>query len=227
MAGAGVGSSHKARNVSGSGLDSRLLGIFAVMAAMTCLCRNPFFPSIGTPDKTPPLRATPGGVITQLIKAYELRRIDLFEDLLPQGNTFQFYVSPTFESIYKTRPYGSIEPEPRDTSLRYTTESSTYYYWGQDQELQSHKHLFTKAETIKFTVKPSVSAGNFHYIVNEAGDTTNVEILMENGEILISVNLSGVTDDYSITIEKQVFLLERDAENLWVIRKWYDFGSQP
>jgi hypothetical protein len=201
-------------------------GAFAA-AMLACLCRNPFFPPVGTPDKTPPLRTTPGGVITQLIKAYELRRIDLFEDLLPVGNTFRFYVSPKFESKFLERPYGSIPPEPRDTLLHYTTESSTYYYWGQDQELQSHKHLFTRAESIKFTVKPSVSAGNFRYIVNESGDTTNVELLMENGEILIKVNISGVTDDYSIWIEKQVFLLERDGENLWVIRKWYDFGSQP
>jgi hypothetical protein len=208
--------------------DSRPLRLLAVIAvALTCLCRNPFFPPVGTPDKTPPLRITPAGVITQLIKAYELRRIDLFEDLLPQGNTFRFYVSPTFESIYKTRPYGAIEPEPRDTLLHYTTESSTYYYWGQEQEIQSHKRLFTKAESIKFTVKPSVSAGNFRYNIDESGDTSNVEVLMENGEILITVNISGITDNYSIGIEKQVFLLERDAENLWVIRKWYDFGSQP
>ncbi|MBN1130542.1 MAG: hypothetical protein JXA71_16235 [Chitinispirillaceae bacterium] len=212
---------------NGIGSRRHAYAISVILACCACLCRNPFFPPIGTPDKLPPLRSTPSGVFTQLIQAYELQRIDLFEDLLPIDKTFRFYVSPRFEDTYKTRPYGSIEPEPRDTLLQYTTESSTYYYWGQDQEIQSHKHLFTRAESITFKVKPSVSPGKFRYIINDDGDTTNVEVLMENGEILIRVNISGVTDEYPIWIEKQVFLLERDAENLWVIRKWYDFGSQP
>jgi hypothetical protein len=205
--------------------QSRLILLFAGLLAVSC--RNPFFPPVGVPDISPPLRSTPGGVINQLIKAYEQKRIDLFEDLLPKEKTFRFYVSPRFETYYKIRPYGTIEPEPRDTLLLYTTESSTYYYWGHDQELQSHTKLFNRAESITFKVKPSVSPGKFRYFVNDSGDTTNVELLMEDGEITIMVNISGFTDEYPIRIDKQVFFLERDAKNLWVVRKWYDFGSQP
>ncbi|MBN1130862.1 MAG: hypothetical protein JXA71_17875 [Chitinispirillaceae bacterium] len=206
-------------------LQIRLAPLIA--ALLVTACQIPFFPRVGTPDPLPPLRSTPSGVINQLIKAYEQKRIDLFEDLFPREKTFRFYVSPSFKAIYQTRPYGTIEPEPRDTLLHYTTESSTYYYWGHDQELQSHKRLFSRAESIVFKVKPIVSPGKFRYLVNDSGDTTNVELLMENGEITIKVTISGYTDEYPIWIDKQVFFLERDSKNLWVIRKWYDFGNQP
>jgi hypothetical protein len=200
--------------------------------AVLCIfsaCRDPFFPPTGKPDKTPSLRVTPDGVITQLINAYETKDLSLYQDLFPAAKTFHFYVSPSFVTSYNsgTRSYVN-PPEPRDSLLIYTSEYSYYYYWTQDVEMQSHKKLFLKATSITFTEQPG---RQYRPIINEAGDTTNFEVLMTNGEIVIET--ADPVDEYIIAIEKQVFLLERDVENqnpenrnLWVIRKWYDFGSQ-
>jgi hypothetical protein len=190
-------------------------------------CRNPFFPPTGMPDKVPPLRSTPDGVIKQLIQAYESKDLNLFQDLFPALKTFQFYVCPSFVASYNNNRSYVNPPEPRDTRLQYIGEYSYYYYWVQDIEIQSHLKLFNYAEKIEFTIKPDVNPGNFRYITNDNGDTINVELLMENGQIGIKIKTATISDSSTIAIEKQVFLLERDAENLWVIRKWYDFGSQP
>lgn len=194
---------------------------------MGLCCFNPFFPPTGTPDKVTPLRATPEGVIQQLINSYEQQRIDLFQDLLPaDSNNFQFYVSPSFLSIYNTRLYAN-PPEPRDTQLIFIGNQSYYYYWTQENEVRSHKNLFSRAVSIIFSVKPDINPGSFHYIVNARGDTTNVEMEVTNGEIDITIMSGGLPLEYAVSIDRQVFFLKRDPQNLWVIRKWYDFGSQP
>jgi hypothetical protein len=197
----------------------------AALCVLGC-CFNPFFPPTGTPDPTPPLRSRPEGVIRQLIQAYEMKRIDLFTDLFPASRSFQFYVSPSFVTTYGSRGYVN-PPEPRDTLLHYIVESPYYYYWTQELEIQSHRNLFSKAESIEFTVRPSVNPGDFRYLADEKGDTTNVEVLMTNGQITIKVNAGTFTEEYTIMIDRQVFFLERDPAGLWVIRKWYDFGSSP
>jgi hypothetical protein len=201
------------------------VSVFLLCIALSC--RNPFFPPTGMPDKVPPLRSTPAGVIKQLIQAYESKDLNLFQDLFPPSKSFQFYVCPTFYvSSYSSRSYVN-PPEPRDTRLQNIGEYSYYYYWVQDIEIQSHLKLFKNAESIEFKIKPDVNPGNFRYITNDTGDTVNVEVLMENGEIFIKIKTATYSDESTIAIEKQVFFLERDADNLWVIRKWYDFGSQP
>jgi hypothetical protein len=199
--------------------------IIAVAISALCLlsaCRNPFFPTTGAPDKTPSLRITPDGVMTQLMNAYETKDLYLYQDLFPAAKTFHFYVSPSFVTSYNsgTRSYVN-PPEPQDSLLIYTSEYPYYYYWTQDVEMQSHKNLFQKATSITFTEQPGFQ---YRPILNGAGDTTNYEVLMTNGEIVIET--ADPVDEYIIEIDKQDFLLERDDKNLWVIRKWYDFGSQ-
>jgi hypothetical protein len=204
---------------------------WAVVSAVWffCFCRNPFFPDIGRPDSAPALRTTPGGVITQLLNSYEQRRIDLFKDLLPVSNTFRFYVSPSFVPAYQNEgKYYVNPPEPRDTVLQYIGGFPYYYYWTQDVEVQSHLRLFTQAQSIKFTLTPIVNPGDFRYTLDSNKDTINVEMLMTDGKIAMTFDVGGGdTEDDTVWIDKQVFLLERDTKKLWVIRKWYDFGSQP
>jgi hypothetical protein len=190
-----------------------------------CSCRDPFFMPTGEPYKTESLRSRPEGVIKQLINSYEQQRIDLYEDLFPQSGLFRFYVSPQFTSTYLTRSYAN-PPESTDVRLQFISANSYYYYWTQNIEIQSHKKLFSQASSIVFSVQPDFDPNRFHYLVNEKGDTTNVEIELLNGTIDITVTIDGMLDQYPVAIDKQVFLLERDADNLWVIRKWYDFGSQ-
>jgi hypothetical protein len=206
--------------------------------AILCLafaCRNPFFPPTGEPEITPitpvySLRATPSGIIQQLIQAYEQKDIDLYTDLFPKQKTFQFYVSPAFVATYQSRPYSSnFPPEPRDTMLHNIGTYPYYFYWGQDQEVRSHRNLLTNAsvDAIQFTQQPNIQ--EIRYIVSDIDgkpDTANVEMLVTDGQIVISVNTGTSTEEYTIDIYRQVFLLERDASRLWVIRKWYDFGNQ-
>ena len=48
---------------------------------------------------------------------------------------------------------------------------------------------------------------------------------MTDGEL--DIQFPDDPDLTIVAIEKQVFLFERDKDHLWVIRKWYDLGSQP
>jgi len=208
---------------------ARAVFFILAMPCLFCICRNPFFPPLGIPDKGSPLRATPKGVITQLINSYEQQRLDLFQELL--ASKYRFYVSPSFVSLYNSEGKSYVNPpEPRDTMLHdaLIQTYSYYYYWTQGVEIQSHTGFFKQAQSIVFTIKPYVNSGDIRYIVDSTGDTTNVEMLMTGGEIDAIFDLGGGTiDEEIISIENQVFLLERDAGKLWVIRKWYDFGSQP
>jgi hypothetical protein len=198
-------------------------------ALLFVFCRNPFFPLIGRPDSGPALRVTPQGVITQLINSYEQRRIDLFKDLFPSSGEFRFYVSPSFVSTYLSEgKYYVNPPEPRDTLLQYIGAFSYYYYWTQEVEEQSHLTLFKQAQSIRFTMNPNVNPGDFRYIVDTGGETTNVEVLMTDGKIAMTFDMGGgETEDDTVWVDKQVFFLERAADKMWVIKKWYDFGSQP
>ncbi|MBN2188993.1 MAG: hypothetical protein JW699_06035 [Chitinispirillaceae bacterium] len=200
-----------------------------VVLCFLALCRNPFFPLTGRPYEAPSLRATPKGVIDQLRNSYEQRRFDLFEDLLPSTNTFRFYVSPNFVATYQSSGKYYVNPaEPRDTLLQYIGAFPYYYYWTQDVELQSHRRLFAQALSIRFAVNPTVNPGDFKYIVNGNNDTTNVEVRMLDGKIVLEFDMGGGESEVdTILVDKQVFFLERDAEGFWVIRKWYDFGTQP
>jgi hypothetical protein len=206
-------------------------GTYAAAGALffLLLCRNPFFPLTGKPDDASLLRATPRGVITQLINSYEQRRLDLFEDLRPVSNTFRFYVSPTFVTTYQSSGKDYVNPaETRDTLLQHIGAFPYYYYWTHDVEVESHRKLFSQALSIRFTINPTVNPGDFRYIINGSNDTTNVEVLMMDGKIALEFDMGGGDIEVdSIWVDKQVFFLERDADNLWVIRKWYDFGSQP
>jgi hypothetical protein len=217
---------HSLRRYRTAGAATIVCVVFILFQA----CRNPFFPLTGMPDplSVSTLRATPAGVIEQLKKAYEEKRRDLYIDLFPLSGSFRFYVSPQFRSTYQSLPiYNDNLKEARDTLLKNIGNDSYYYYWPQDIEIQAHKKLFDKAVSIVFSVPPIVNPGDFNYIVNSHGDTTNVEMLMTDGEIHIIWNDPDVGYvEEVIEIDKQVFYLERDASNLWVIRKWYDFGSQ-
>jgi hypothetical protein len=223
----------KARGEMGGAARRRLLlrGWTCAVGVLFCLavCRNPFFPFTGKPDDAPLLRSTPSGVITQLINSYEQRRLDLFDDLLPSSGTFRFYVSPNFVATYQSSGKNYVNPaEPRDTLLQHIGAFPYYYYWTQNVELQSHRRLFAQALSIRFALDPTVNPGDFRYIVNGNNDTTNVELLMLDGKIVLEFDMGGGDSEVdTILVDKQVFFLERDADNLWVIRKWYDFGTQP
>jgi hypothetical protein len=203
--------------------------IAAIAGIVLTSCRNPFFPPTGRPDRAISLRATPDGVIQQLIQAYEQKNIYLYTDLFPVGNTFQFYVSPQFVNTYLTRAYSSdYPPEPHDTALQFISKFPYYYYWGQAREIAGHRRLFNGVDAIQFLQQPYIK--DIRYVVADAGgvpDTTNIELRLVGGQFQVDVLVDTYIDQYTVDIDEQVFWLERDAARLWVIRKWYDFGKDP
>ena len=192
---------------------------FVFLLSFTMFCRNPFFPETGIPTQTFMMRGTPEGVIDQLYKAYEEKRLDLYEDIL--ADSFQFYVAPTFISLYVTKY--SFERELPDTTLQFIDNAEYYYFWTREAEVRSHRNLLTADKTIQFTSRPEITA--IRYINNQKGDTTNAELLTSGGDLTISVISSTQIIRHSVSIEKQVFFLERDKDGLWVIRKWFDLSS--
>ena len=191
-----------------------------LLGLLLCFCRSPFFPPTGTPPHTPPMRSTPAGVIKQLLLAYANRDYNLYQDLFPADGSFRFYVTPTWTSEIT---HVSLLSEPADPRLIYTGNYPYYSYWTQSTELASANGLFSNSTYIVVS-PPTVDPGLFHYIIDSVShDTTNVEVLMGEGEL--DVYLPD-QEPIGIAIEKQVFLLSRDPNKLWVIKKWYDFGTQ-
>jgi len=204
--------------------------LLAWTAALGCLQAGcewyPFFPQTGLPIQENSRRKTPEGLINQLHEAYEQQRIDLFEDLLPTDKTFRFYVSRRFLED-PDRPNGILISERIDSGFAYIVPSE-YYYWQHDNELQSHRNLFTNARSVRFSIEPLASPGDFRYHV-DGGDTVGVEVLMVGGEIAVETwevidNITYILETL-IEIDRQVFYLVRDANRDWVIKKWFDLGS--
>lgn len=200
--------------------------IFLGLGIVICLfldCNNPFFPPTGIPSQGSAPRATPSGVLDQLIKSYELKNLDLFEDLLPKDKTFQFYVAHSFWSAYQSTY--NLPEEPRDTTLHDIAESP-YYYWNQASEESRHQNLFSKASELEFSSRPVIN--DLRYIKNEVGDTVKAEVEWIGGELIVSgMTSESVLIDQPVSIEKQVFLMVKNSDDhLWVIKKWYDLSTQ-
>jgi hypothetical protein len=196
-------------------------------------CDNIFFPSTGKPLSGGTLRSTPQGILQQLILAYQNQRIDLYSDLFSTSKDFRFYVSPSFASEYNNGQPNSKPLEIIDTMYEYIIQHgiSSCNYWTYNEEIQIHTNLFTKSSSITFAPQPSIL--QIRYMTNNNGDTTNVEVVIKDGEIDIFSEIyydsenNRYEDKYVINIDTQVFYLERDPNNnrLWVIQKWFDLGS--
>ncbi len=195
-------------------------GVLCALLFLTVVsCDLLFFPPSGEPRSGPKLRTTPQGVIDQLMRAYTEKRIDLFEDLLARNSSFRFYVSPSFAVEYSTRSNVTYEPE----ILQYHfVDGLNYYYWGHAEEVARHRNLFAHADRIEFP--EPIIYDNLVYTVTSEHDTTNVEVLVTTGELRVHLPDQRI---FSIDIERQVFFLERDDDDLWVIRDWFDLDLTP
>jgi hypothetical protein len=193
--------------------------VTALVLAVVCSCQQiPFFPRIVRPIEPPSPKATPEGVIDQLITSYQNQRIDLFRDLFPADNSFRFYVSPRFVEEYG----GTTSRETIGAEFTHVPPDD-YFYWNYDSEYRSHRNLFDNAQRIEFTIDPTVHPDDFVYHVNGDGDTVGVEVLMLNGKF--TVEAEPLEEAYEIDIQRQVFYLIRDGSGNWVILKWFDFGT--
>jgi len=195
----------------------------AIAAALivTGGCRNPFVPSTGVPVERPveSQRATPQGLLSQLIEAYEGKDIELYKDLFPKDSSFRFFVAPDFYDAFRLRH--PLLSEPRDPRLRNLEASDFYYYWPQSVEIENHTKLFSPGVTIDFTEKPYLQ--DVRPFIDE-GDTA-AELLVTGGVLEITRLVGDTAEIYITRVEKQVMLVKQDSDNLWVLLKWYDFSK--
>lgn len=184
-------------------------------------CRNPFVPPTGEPIQFPVTgqRSTPQGLLDQLIESYELMRIDLFKDLLPTDGSYRFFVAPDFLTEYQLR--SEQLSEVRDARLQFIGKSDYWYYWTQKEEVERHTLLFSRVTNIKFDIKPGL--GTVREFV-DGGDSL-AELLISGGHFTISIVSPDTTNNYPVDVGKQVFLIQKDQNHRWVIRKWYDFSG--
>lgn len=197
--------------------------IFLFVLLLPC-CDNPFLPESGKPIHSSSRRTTPQKIIDQLVESYVNKRIELFIDLLPQDESYKFYVAPSFESMYG-RKYNTTHSERPDVFMTHVNTAQNYFFWTQQQEVESHRKMFADDVGIEFTSHPEISDVNY---VIENDDTLYAEILTNGGEFVISLTINqSRVDRYTASIERQVFLLGKDELGLWVIQKWYDLSNAP
>jgi hypothetical protein len=110
--------------------------------------------------------------------------------------------------------------------------------------LTAHRRLFSNVDDITFTVQPyfrnssvyKVGAETDTLSVDTVGgvavaevvttyDTTNVEITMRSGRMMVYIDGAEPIEAW---LGEQVFYLDRDPEDpsLWVIDKWFDMGNE-
>ncbi len=186
-------------------------------------CDNPFLPPTGVPfqSQVKSSRATPEGVISLLFQSYEQRRIELFSDVILEDK-FKFYIASDYD---RTRLKELLSEKP-DTFMLFVERNSLYYYWGYEREMNSSKRLFTSADIDKIEIPSKPIISDINYIVDSANDTVYAELKIQNYTMEVSKYENGRTAliTYPVINQPQVFLLQKDKENLWVISKWYDLG---
>jgi hypothetical protein len=183
-------------------------------------CRSSFFPETGEPIEglLSELRATPQGLLDQLIESYEDKQIELFSDLLPRDGSFRFFISPGYFTGYSTR-YQQLR-EPRDARLQFLEEYDFFYYWSQQNEIENHEKLFSQAYSIEFKNKPALESVRKFVDNNDS----MAELLITGGNLEIKKDMGEIIEIYATTVDRQVFLIRKEADGLWVIVKWYDFS---
>jgi hypothetical protein len=191
-----------------------------IIGLLFAYCGSPFLPVTGVPPEQPVdlhMRSTPEGIIKQLIESYETRSIELFTDLFPDDSSFQFFIAPDYFSAIDINKY---DYEERDQRLMHLADNK-YYYWTQTREIDKHRRLFDYIDEIEFVSEPTLEVRVF----TDNGERM-AEVLATSGEMEVSDNQGSRIVIYRVKIEKQVFLMQKDADNLWVIRKWYDFSRE-
>ncbi len=184
---------------------------------LSCGGRDPFFPPSGAYSGVPQ-RSTLQGTMTQFENAYQDISLSLYQDLLPKDGSFEFFVAPGF---VPENPV-TLTDTARDTTMHYNGTSSIYGYWTQDIELKSQYALFQNAGYMEFSTLPDIQY--FPIQLDSAGDTLVCEVLMTGGELDIFFNDPDTYPNQAITINCD-FLVVRQPNKLYVIKKWYDLQT--
>jgi hypothetical protein len=196
-------------------------------------CGSPFFPDTGPPNQGQELRETPEGAVGQLVKSYESRRLDLFEELLYSEQDFRFYIPDDPRVLDSLQKISKDRRDYVDLNSDYVREGN-YVYLTYSEELAIHEHLFQQARDIEFVLPLSVI--NVEYLNSLGGsdqvsDSTGAQLAMvrtNNASIRIAADvvLSVYHEEaHEFPVGKQVFYLRKDSEGLWRILYWFELDE--
>ena len=193
-------------------------GILTFLVIICVFCQN----STKVIDADTPLsvdrRLSPQDLIDQLVESYESKRLDLFIDLLPDDNSFKFFVAPGYVEEYRTKHVELIGMP--DTNLMFV-ESDSCYYWEQLEEIDKHMKMFKGAKEIEFKMKPFLSSIRWF----ENGVDSLAEIVVNGGKLVLDVINGDSIETYQTFVDNQVLLIQLDSGHRWVIKQWYDFST--
>jgi hypothetical protein len=207
--------------------------LLAVLSGLQC--GSPFFPETGVPQRTQTLRETPGGVVRQLVVAYEGRRLDLFEDCIYSEQAFRFYVEPTPSIISDLTKINKEQTE--DVSLKHNFIVDTkYIYLTYNDENAIHRNLFTRAQSIQFVGSLPVDSIQYFMSIDSVdatlrADSTGAKYSVVRTEASkIRITAQEIEDIYGETshefpVGKQLFYMKKDAEGLWRILLWFELST--
>jgi hypothetical protein len=208
------------------------------MALVFLRCFNPFAPATGEPDINSFRRATPDGVLQQLVESYQGLRFDLFCDLFGDGKSFKYYVPQSnVDEMDLSNIKAVATLEMIDTSIPFVDSGSFYYYSTFAEEREIHNKLFQAisinfyqplvSDSIAYTIIPDSTFSSSDSIMHF--DTVAAVVRTRQSGLKISDTLfeqeSENTEEF--TLGKQVFCMVRDPGNqkLWIIVKWFELPN--
>ncbi len=181
-------------------------------------CQNPFFTDTDKPSEKGTFLGTPKGVAKQLMKAYENKRIDLFEDFIYSDNEFRFYIQ------YNTSKLENLEHINKVTNLDIeNVPKGDYLFLDYSEEYSIHTKLFDRNNEIVFTEPLEVV--DIKYPSLELFPDT-IDVIIYTDEARISITSDVILKaygqrTYEFLVGEQVFFLKKDNEGLWKIHLWF------
>jgi hypothetical protein len=203
-------------------------GIVAIIAAG---CGSPFFPDTGPPLNEQTSRATPEGVVQQLVKSYESRRIDLFEELMYSEQDFRFYVELDLDVSGFTKIMID-RTETVDLNSDYFQDGA-YVFLTYSEEKLVHQKMFQQATSIFFDERLEVVSVEYLRSLGGGGsvsDSANAGFAVvrtDNASIRITADIIKQLyngEAWSFPVGKQVFYLKKDMDGLWRILFWFELA---
>jgi hypothetical protein len=194
-------------------------------------CGTPFFPETGVPPAEIIYRSTPEGVVLQLVKSYESRRIDKFEDLLYSEEEFRFYVELNDDVYSGLNNISTDRTEFVDLDGTYIFDGS-YVYLTYDEEKSIHEKLFSQSSAISFDEPLSVMSVLYLKSLDgsAATDSSGAEyaiVRTDNASIRITSDIIMAAygeQAHSFAVGRQIFYLKKDSEGLWSILYWFELS---
>ncbi|MBN1982801.1 MAG: hypothetical protein JW795_14805 [Chitinivibrionales bacterium] len=195
-----------------------------ISVAFVCVlvfgCQNPFFPMIDVPTSNPPNLQTPEGVIAELVRAYENKRLSLFQKLIYDNAAFKFYIQANPSKLLNLNHINK-------SHIEYLTHSfvvnDNYLYLDYGQEYRIHENLFNSKNKLTFTDPLTIESISYPTL-QQFPDTVDAIVRTDKASLTI---ISDVLVEYKdrtaeFNLSRQIFHLKKDSQGNWRIYQWYE-----